>query len=105
MQDQVSYLYLEQWSIHPTIEVNATGTYSVVANIGGCDVSDEINVTFDNLEVNLPNDQLLCEGETFLLDASSMFATEYLWSDGSTGNQLTVGSKLVTASNPNQRYR
>lgn len=87
-----------------TIDVNATGNYLVSIQIGGCDLSDDINVTVDNLSVNLPNDQLLCEGETFLLDASNILATSYAWSDGSTGNQLTVSTEdvySVTVSNAN----
>ena len=87
-----------------TIDVSTTGNYLVSVQIGGCDLSDDINVTIDGLTVDLPNDQLLCEGETFLLDASNILATSYAWSDGSTGNQLTVSTEdvySVTVSNAN----
>ncbi len=62
---------------------------------------DSINVSIaPSLAVNLGNDTVICNVTNFVLDAGNAGAT-YLWSDGSTGQTLTVnqaGTYGVTVS-------
>jgi len=57
---------------------------------------DSINRVGDTIDVqpsphvSLPNDTLLCSGESILLGASQGFHADYLWSTGSTDSTLTV---------------
>ena len=57
---------------------------------------DSINRVGDTIDVqpsphvSLPNDTLLCSGESITLDASQGFHADYLWSTGSTDSTLTV---------------
>ncbi len=42
--------------------------------------------------VNLPNDTLLCTGDSLFIDARQGFEASYLWSTGSNDSTLTVGT-------------
>ncbi|MEZ4995584.1 MAG: gliding motility-associated C-terminal domain-containing protein [Saprospiraceae bacterium] len=77
-------------STAPTIDVTATGNYSVQVTTACGIASDDINVTFSStLPLDLGPDLELCPGETATLDATSPGGT-YHWSDGSTGPTLLV---------------
>lgn len=87
------------------IQVSASGTYTVtVTDFSGCTGTDDINVTFNALPViQLGNDTVVCNGTTLVLDAGAGLST-YLWSDGSSGQQLSVtppGSYSVTVTDVN----
>ncbi len=94
--------------ITQTINVSATGTYSVdVTNSAGCMASDVINVNIGSgtLNVDLGNDTILvaCTTDSFMLDAGLPGAT-YVWSTGETTQTIYVTatdsySVTVTASN------
>ncbi|MFK8045750.1 MAG: LamG-like jellyroll fold domain-containing protein [Crocinitomicaceae bacterium] len=71
--------------------VNSAGTYSVTTTKDGCSVSDDIAVTFQDLQVDLGPDVLLCEGENFQLSAGSPAST-YIWQDGSITDNFIVTS-------------
>lgn len=78
-------------STNSSIMVSQSGTYWVtVTSAAGCVASDTIHVTFQTIAApNLGPDGALCVGSSKVLDAGSGYQT-YLWSDGSSGNQLTV---------------
>ncbi len=76
----------------PTLNVNQAGTYFVkVTNSNGCSTSDTVQVTFQQINVNLGNDTLLCAQTNLTLHAGNPNAS-YLWSTGSTQQNLTVNA-------------
>lgn len=84
-----SYLW-QDGSTGATYTVTASGTYSVVVNVGGCVSSDLIHVNFLAVPgADIGNDTTLCEGQTLLLDAFVSGAS-YLWQDGSVLPTYTV---------------
>ncbi len=90
------------WSDESTaseLTVSESGTYSLTLTQNGCSASDEIQVTFNELEaINLGDDQSICDGETVLLDATTEGAS-YEWQDGSTAptfNATEAGTYSVT---------
>ncbi len=74
----------------PTITlVPSTSTvYTVTVTLDGCSGVDSVYVQYDPI-VHLPNDTIIDIGATLILDAGPMFAG-YLWSDGSSGQYLSV---------------
>ena len=86
-----------------SLNVTAGGNYSVtVTSQAGCSGSNTVTVVESpNPEPDITGDLQICEGETATLDAGSGF-TEYLWSEGSIGNSISVatsGQYSVTVSN------
>jgi gliding motility-associated-like protein len=85
----------------PSISVGSTGIYSVEVFQGSCSVTDAILVQVNPVPVfDLGNDQVLCAGESTVLDATSAGST-YLWSTGATTPTITVsttGTYSVTAT-------
>lgn len=83
------------WSTNqtsPTINVNASGTYWIDADLNGCFASDTIEVTLIDLDVNLGPDIYYCSGEQIapITLNSNVSDVEYLWSDESTDQILEV---------------
>lgn len=85
-----------------TITVNALNTYWVDATVGNCVQSDTIIVNYVNPgALNFGPDQDICDGDSIVLDASSIVGASYTWQDGSTGSTLTAyatGAYWVQAS-------
>lgn len=80
------------------------GIYSdTIQTIGACDTINSINLSINQLpDLQLIADTLLCSGETLILTALSSNAQTYLWSDGSTGTQLSItqgGNYSVSVEN------
>jgi gliding motility-associated-like protein len=50
-----------------TINVDASGTYSVAATLDGCTTNDDVNITFGSLSYSLGADTTLCPGQELLL--------------------------------------
>ncbi len=75
----------------PTVDVNATGTYSVtVTSPEGCEEIDNIDVIVHDLPVvDLGVDPGLCEGETWDLDAGNAGA-DFDWSTDQSTQVITV---------------
>lgn len=72
-------------SLGNSYSVNTEGWYVVNVDITGCINSDSIYVTYQEIPiVDLGQNQVLCEGVPFTLDANSLTGTSYLWQDGST---------------------
>ncbi len=76
--------------------ITSGGTYSVTVSNPCYDVSDEITITINNPVTNviLPQDQFLCEGETFVITNSGETGT-YQWQDNSTADTLLVDAPGV----------
>lgn len=70
--------------------VNIAGNYSLTVSQSGCSSSDTVNIGYKPMpKVNLGNDTVLCNNNTFLLNAKNAGAT-YAWQDNSTQSFLTV---------------
>jgi hypothetical protein len=79
-----------------TIQVSATGTYSVViTNAAGCDATDAIVVTTTpSPSVNLGADVSSCVGTPVTLDAGNSGAT-YLWNTGATTQTIQASANGI----------
>lgn len=78
----------------PTIETTTGGTYRVVVTSGACTGEASTTVTFnDSPEIALSSTITTCE-ESYTLDAG-MGGASYVWSNGSTGQTLTVSESGV----------
>lgn len=94
------------WSTGDTlnsINVNASGTYSIEVNThAGCVLRDTIVVGLGNLPfVDAGSSQEICDGESLVLDAGSGF-TSYVWSTGDTTSAITVntaGTYIINVTN------
>ncbi|MDQ3101093.1 MAG: hypothetical protein M3R08_06880, partial [Bacteroidota bacterium] len=85
-----TYLW-QNGSTNSSFQVNAAGNYSVTVTANGCSASDAITVNYLPLpQVDLGPDQILCEGETTVLDPSAGPGATYSWQDGSTASTYTV---------------
>ncbi|MBL4703257.1 MAG: gliding motility-associated C-terminal domain-containing protein [Flavobacteriales bacterium] len=73
-----------------SLNITAPGQYIVVlTHTNSCTSSDTINVgQYAPLNLNLGGGQLMCLGDSILLDAGSGFVS-YLWDDGSTNQTNT----------------
>jgi gliding motility-associated-like protein len=67
----------------PQLTVNLAGTYAVSVTVDECVYTDEVVVVATSTPLlDLGADQVVCAGETVVLDATTPGAT-YLWQDGS----------------------
>ena len=98
-----------QWSnglTSSSINVSQSGTYTVtVSNTYGCTASTSTSLTVNPLpSITLTPDTAICQGESVLLTAIAPAGCSYIWSNGSTQNQITVsstGTYQVSATNAN----
>ena len=86
------------WSTGETanaVEINSEGIFLVtVTNSEGCTAVDDININFANeIIVDLGEDQSSCESETRL--TSDLSNVDFLWSNGSTENEILVDESGV----------
>jgi len=86
------------------ITVDMPGVYSLTVSSGGsCIGNTSVEVTLESINVEIIGDTILCDAftDSITLELSDTFDA-YLWSDQSTGNNLTVaetGNYLVTVTN------
>lgn len=73
-----TYLW-QDGSTNPSLVTNVPGVYSVEVTVNGCSDSDQVTVTWQPLPpVELGPDQVICPGESVVLDAGNPGA-EYTW--------------------------
>ena len=79
-----------------TIEIIDSGLYTVlVTSFDGCTQTDDIIVTFHQVNVDLGLDTGFCDGSIIMIDAGLYFS--YQWSSGSTNQIIEIGiSDLYT---------
>ncbi|MDA8692751.1 hypothetical protein N9L92_01725 [Saprospiraceae bacterium] len=78
-----------------TVTPNATTTYSVTAQLGSCEITDEVTVeVVSQLDLDLGNDIVICNGQE--VELTSNVAGNYTWSNGFTGEILTVSPTQTT---------
>ena len=94
-----SYLW-NTGSTDSSITVTDSGTYALTVTVYGCSTSDTISISqLTKPSVNLGSDTALCTGEAITL---SVPTTPALWSNGTTGQSITVsdaGTYWVTETN------
>ena len=81
-------------STDPTIDITTIDTYSVTTTCtGNCTATDMIVISPGDVpNVDLGADEIICEGDTYQLDAGNGVGT-YLWSTGATTQTLTVSEE------------
>ncbi len=88
-ENSATYLW-NTTEITQSINVTATGTYTVEVTLNGCTSYDTIQVTFDDTPTtNLGNDIELCDGDSVIFNAFYSATATYLWQDGSTNSMYT----------------
>ncbi|MEM9884981.1 MAG: gliding motility-associated C-terminal domain-containing protein [Bacteroidota bacterium] len=76
-----TYLW-QDGSSNATFEVTESGIYEVTVTNGCESISDQVEISFGSeINLDLGEDQALCEGERVLLDANN---SDVVWQDGST---------------------
>ena len=82
------------------ILVNNSGEYIVEVSIDNCVTSDSIEVNVVSpMTLDLGENDVLCDGETVILDAFDSNAQSYLWQDNSTNANFDIvqaGTYFVT---------
>ncbi|MFK7809795.1 MAG: gliding motility-associated C-terminal domain-containing protein [Saprospiraceae bacterium] len=78
----------------PTFTVTEAGTYNVEALLGNCSFEDEITIGYFGPQLNLGEDLTVCGEGAFPLKAELSGAT-FLWSDGSTSDNILVGQSGI----------
>ncbi len=86
------------WSTGETgnsIEISIPGYYTVtVTNADGCTAIDAININgADEIFIDLGEDLSTCESE--LLISTNLSAIEFIWSNGSTENEIVVSESGI----------
>jgi gliding motility-associated-like protein len=71
-----------------TVTPSATTVYTVTGTSGGCSSTAYPTVTVNPLPVLQVNSPVICPGSTAVISVSG--ATSYQWSNGFTGNTITV---------------
>jgi gliding motility-associated-like protein len=76
-------------STSSTINVSSSGNYWVEASNGNCYSRDSVEFEFNSTpNLELGNDTTICQGEN--IELTSDFASNYLWSDGSSNAFLNI---------------
>ena len=85
-----------------TYFIYSPGFFTVTAQVGHCIFKDSLNVVFnDTLQLALPKDTTLCQGETFIITPTAN-TTSYTWQDGSntaTYTALRSGTYSIISQN------
>lgn len=88
-----SYLWQDS-TIDSTYLVTKNGLYWVKANNKGCIKYDSVKVTLrPKPNVNLGKDSIICGDTIYILKATYLLATNYLWSDNSIDSVLTINKR------------
>lgn len=77
-----------------TVTYNTSGIKTIVLTVsgtGGCEVITYKQIYISNPSVNLGNDIAICSGNSTILNAGTNYYS-YLWTDGSTGQTLSVSN-------------
>jgi len=95
------YFFIIETGGEQIIEINGLepGTYSnflLRPEFSDCFVSiaDRITLFAEIEPLDIGNDTLLCEGEAYLLETKTEYAS-YLWSDGTSGSSLSINKSGI----------
>lgn len=84
----VSYLW-GTGQTTPSIQVSASGTYTLAATNGYCSGADTVAVLFHPLPANNLADQTACTGLAITFDAANAGST-FAWSTGSSAQSISI---------------
>jgi PKD repeat protein len=100
IDDENAIYEWEDGSTNPKRIVTETGVYEVTVTTICGEMTDQVEVTFGNLTLNLGEDMKLCEETTLELDATldDENAT-YTWEDGSTNPKRVVDENGIYSVN------
>ncbi len=86
-----SYTWSTGQTATNSVTITEPGSVTLqVTDAAGCTFEDEIQVTISNdISINLGNDTSFCEGASLLLTAGEP-NQDYLWDDGSNGNEREI---------------
>ena len=88
--DALNYVWSNGY-IGSVLIINTAGIYSVTMSNGPCITQATTTVSFLPVpDVSLENDTTICEGASLTLNAGSF--AEYIWSNGSTSQTLTIST-------------
>lgn len=88
--DRIRYLWQDA-STHPLHVVRTPGTYRVQVSTLACVVSDSIHVQYAQTpQLNLGQDQVLCEDNELLLEVRPAQGSAVIWQDGSMDSVFMV---------------
>lgn len=92
-------------------DINASGGASFYAGSHSTDMGNNSGWVFSNAPnyvFGLPNDSVICPGDTIILNTDNFFGgSSYLWNDGSTDSTLVVtapGTYWVRVTYPNSCF-
>jgi len=74
----------------PSRTITKRGTYWVTSTDDCGWRIDTFNVHFEDIGFSLPADTIICDGSSMVLTAPELEGLTYLWSNGSTSNQISV---------------
>lgn len=84
-----------------TPTVDGVLTYNLVATLGQCTKTDEVQITVNKaVTASAGNDITIIKGETVQLNGTATGATTYLWTSNPTDNTLTSTSILNPSATP-----
>lgn len=90
MDGSVDYLW-NTGDTTPTLEVQVSGTYSVLATNGYCSDMDTVSVLFHAAPTNHIGDVTVCIGEPIVFDAGNE-GGDFAWSTQATSQAITVNA-------------
>lgn len=96
----ISYIW-SNGATTQTINVSPTQTTTYSVTVTAPDICDggaaDLTVTvFEGPDVNITGNSEICKGESTVLTANSATATNYIWSNGSTAQSITVSPLVNT---------
>jgi gliding motility-associated-like protein len=82
--DEATYTW-QDGTTFSEFNVQKSGTYSVIVDLNGCKVRDEIVISYlDEPRFTLGRDTVICQGNEIILQPKLNAPVNYLWQDGST---------------------
>jgi gliding motility-associated-like protein len=85
-----SDLIWQDGSTNPTYLVNQSGTYTVTASRQGCSKSDSIVVQQVSIDIALPNDTTICEGDVLELMVNDNSIERVIWQNNFERNNFEI---------------
>ncbi len=72
--------------------VTESGEYALLVNKSTCSYADTVRVQYIDIRQDIGNDTIICKNQPFalVLNANANLLSKVLWSDGSTGEMITI---------------
>lgn len=93
LNEEASYIWSNGSDDHTTT-IDSSGKYWVTVTYLGCLYSDTMDVEFVNYSLELGNDTVICDLDSFLIELPNTGAT-YIWSNGSSNYTTIIDSSGI----------